>query len=100
VQKVIGLSLHGSDTYLSAHVCTVTMRTLTSVTEKDPRESLAPQDLILEPKLVVGIILLDQPDQDTSTLENIMSLSSSGVFDIVIDKRGDSSIRVNLQEFR
>jgi hypothetical protein len=73
---------------------------LTSVTKEDPRESLAPQDLILEPELVVGIIFLNQPNQDTSTLEYIVSFSSSRVFDIIIDKCRDPSIRVDLQEFR
>ena len=69
---------------------------LTTVTKEDPRESLAPQDLILEPELVVGIVLLYQPDQDTSTLEDVMSFASSRVFDIIIDKCRDSSIGVNL----
>jgi hypothetical protein len=73
---------------------------LTSVTKEDPREGLAPQDLILEPELVVGIIVLDQPNQDTSTLENIVSFASSRVFNIIINKCRDPSIRVDLQEFR
>jgi len=69
---------------------------LTSVTKEDPRESLAPQDLILEPEFVVGIVVLDQPNQDTSTLEDIVSFASSRVFNIIIDKCRDPSIRVNL----
>jgi hypothetical protein len=73
---------------------------LTSVTKEDPREGLAPQDLILEPELVVGVVVLDQPNQDTSTLENIMSFASSRVFDIIIDKCRDPSVRVDLEEFR
>jgi hypothetical protein len=73
---------------------------LTSVTKEDPRKGLAPQDLILEPELVVGIVVLDQPDQDTSTLEDIMSFASSRVFNIIINKCRDPSIGVDLQEFR
>jgi hypothetical protein len=73
---------------------------LTSVTKEDPREGLAPQDLILEPELVFGIVVLDQPDQDTSTLEDVVSFASSGVFNIIINKCRDPSIGVDLQEFR
>jgi hypothetical protein len=73
---------------------------LTSVTKEDPRKGLAPQDLILEPELVVGIVVLDQPNQDTSALEYVMSFASSRVFDIIINECRDPSIGVDLQEFR
>ena len=70
------------------------------MTKEDPRNRLAPQNRVFKPELVLGIIVLDQPDEDAGTLEHIVSLASSGILDIVIHKSRNSSIRVHFEEFR
>jgi hypothetical protein len=68
------------------------------VTEEDPREGLAPGNFVLEPKLEFGVVLLYQPEQDTSALKHVVSLASSRILDIIIYQSWNSSIRVDLEE--
>jgi len=77
------LTLHGSHTTMG---------------EEDPTERFAPQQLILEPELAVGIVVLSEPEQNTGTLENGHPGVRHGVCEVVIDQRGDTSVRVDLEE--
>lgn len=98
-QEVVCLSLHRSDTFLSVYSARrASGNERTTVTEEDPREGLAPGDLVLEPELELWVVLFYQPEQDTSALKDIVSLASSRVLDIIIYQSWDSSIRVDLEE--
>lgn len=53
--------------------------------EEDPTQRLAPQQRILKPKLALRIVLLREPEQDTSALKNAMSTARHWILEILID---------------
>ena len=85
-------------------------RLLTRLRPEDPSESLAPQYRICEPKLVLLVIVFDEPEQDTSSLKDRMTNRSrsslvtgqcgspSSLCDILIDQYWNPSVRIRSQE--
>lgn len=63
LQEVVGLTLHRSDTYTHKSVASSFSghKELTAMGEKDPAQRLAPLKRVLEPKLVIFIVPLNQP---------------------------------------